>query len=467
MKIRPFIILCAMGFLLFYYNPIDATTQHVYPGDSIQTAINNAGTGDTILVHTGTYTEQLTINKSLTIRGEEAGPPVIQSSSGLVLIEISGPGIHVDFSGFEVKHTGTANWSNSYAVIIQNGAYAHIHHINLVDFKKRGIYVLGNSSSADITDNSIIAEGSPNLQNGIGIWGSGGGFAHILNNEVAGVLYGGTFWSATGIMALDTYDKTVIIGENYVHDCQLGMGIGDYCGYNPGSHTSNVLVRGNIITKNSWGVDIINDARGVTLVYNTISNNSEYGISVTDYVDEGWSCEQPTDTLINYNTISGNGTGLYVNARVDLVDARYNCWGDWTGPRGGVKDPDSGTIARGSGDSIVAESSNSLFYPWTPCGRSNTPEKQPAYGKEMCPLAYNNIQQAESMEQSVMGLMDEVLGDFDLTEVEQLIQKAHELLEKARLFCFHSQNCIAGNMLALEAHSLLQQAKEILESMIT
>lgn len=467
MKMRPFILFFTLGLFLFHHNPIGATTWHVYPGGSIQAAITSAGTGDTILVHTGTYTEQLIIDKSLIIRGEGSRPPIIQNSSGPVLIGISGPGIHVTLTGFEVKHTGTTNWSNSYAILIQNGAYANIHHINLSDFKKRGIYIMGNNSSADITDNTILAEGSPNLQNGIVIWGSDGGFANILNNEVAGVSYGGTFWSATGIMALDTYEKTVIIGENYVHDCQLGMGIGDYCGYNPGSHTSDVLVRGNLITGNSWGVDILNDARGVTLVYNTISNNSEYGIGVTDYVDEGWSCDQPTDTLINYNTISGNGTGLYVNSRVELLNARYNCWGHWTGPGGEVTDPDSAITAQGFGDSITAQSDNCLFYPWAPCGRSYTPEKMSIYGNEMCPLAYNTIHQAETMEQSVMGLMDEVLGDFDLTEVEQLIQKAHELLEKARLFCFHTQNCIAGNMLALEAHALLQQAKEILESMIT
>jgi hypothetical protein len=34
-----------------------AVERHVYPGQSIQAAINNAGIGDTIYVHAGIYVE--------------------------------------------------------------------------------------------------------------------------------------------------------------------------------------------------------------------------------------------------------------------------------------------------------------------------------------------------------------------------------------------------------------------------
>jgi hypothetical protein len=41
-----------------------------------------------------------------------------------------------------------------------------------------------------------------------------------------------------------------------------------------------------------------------------------------------------------------------------------------------------------------------------------------------------------------------------------------ELLEEAKAFCRHNQNCIAGNILAIKAQILLMEAKELLESII-
>lgn len=38
---------------------------------------------------------------------------------------------------------------------------------------------------------------------------------------------------------------------------------------------------------------------------------------------------------------------------------------------------------------------------------------------------------------------------LDTTDAEELVVEAQELLEKARTFCLHSQNCIAGNELQL------------------
>ena len=44
----------------------------VNPGGSIQAAVNGAASGDTILVNPGTYTEQVTINKNLTLMNFDA-----------------------------------------------------------------------------------------------------------------------------------------------------------------------------------------------------------------------------------------------------------------------------------------------------------------------------------------------------------------------------------------------------------
>ena len=76
----------------------------------IQGAINNASSGDSILVSAGTYNEnQIVINKRLKVIGEGADTTIIDGSNatltetGLVRIIANGD---VEFKGFTVRNAG-------------------------------------------------------------------------------------------------------------------------------------------------------------------------------------------------------------------------------------------------------------------------------------------------------------------------------------------------------------------------
>lgn len=63
-----------MGFLPLALTPSPAaaaTEWDVYPGQTIQAAIDSASAGDTIIVHPGTYNEQIVVNKQLTIKSSD------------------------------------------------------------------------------------------------------------------------------------------------------------------------------------------------------------------------------------------------------------------------------------------------------------------------------------------------------------------------------------------------------------
>ncbi|MHC1635626.1 MAG: right-handed parallel beta-helix repeat-containing protein [Candidatus Methanospirareceae archaeon] len=83
MKIKAFaIILTFLAIVAFTSSAGAATTWHVYPGDSIQDAVNNANNGDIIYVHAGTYTENVIIMfKRLTLIGDGMDKVVVQAAS--------------------------------------------------------------------------------------------------------------------------------------------------------------------------------------------------------------------------------------------------------------------------------------------------------------------------------------------------------------------------------------------------
>ena len=81
---------------------------------SIQTAINNAGVGDNIVVKDGTYTEQLTVNvPSISLVAASGETPVIYLSSYSVGIDVTASDIIIE--GFEIF--GNASISGLYPSI--------------------------------------------------------------------------------------------------------------------------------------------------------------------------------------------------------------------------------------------------------------------------------------------------------------------------------------------------------------
>ncbi len=98
--------LCLCGeifFLLFAFSlPAQAEVRIVAPTQSIQTAINTAQPSDTIQVQAGTYNENLTLDKSLTIIG--IGKPVVRGTGRDSTIIITADNCTI--KGFIVEHCG-------------------------------------------------------------------------------------------------------------------------------------------------------------------------------------------------------------------------------------------------------------------------------------------------------------------------------------------------------------------------
>lgn len=129
-----------------------------YP--SIQAAINAASTGDTILVYSGIYTEQVAVNKQLILLGMDngGGKPIVSAGGTGSAITLSADGITLD--GF-VATNGTIginivsinnNIKNNYA-IYNNGINATVNGVPGGD----GVGInLGLSASNNNLTNNVV-----------------------------------------------------------------------------------------------------------------------------------------------------------------------------------------------------------------------------------------------------------------------------------------------------------------------
>lgn len=112
-----FALVLVLSFSLVTASPVKAAIINV-PGDylTIQAAIDAAAPGDTIVVAAGVYNEQVNVNKSVTVKGEDW--PVVNGQPSAFLI--TGAGATV--KGFDVwgQQTGFGTGNDVIAVRANN-----------------------------------------------------------------------------------------------------------------------------------------------------------------------------------------------------------------------------------------------------------------------------------------------------------------------------------------------------------
>lgn len=145
----------------------DGASISVGPGESIQSAIDDANDGDVILVQSGVYRENLNVDKQLTLEGEEAGgeKPVIDAGgdrNGITLtadnVTIQGFCVTDARIGIDVVSSNNAIIGNevrdSWTGIALRSSSRNVLKDNLARDGWRGIY-LKDSAGNSIIGNSV------------------------------------------------------------------------------------------------------------------------------------------------------------------------------------------------------------------------------------------------------------------------------------------------------------------------
>jgi len=149
----------------------------------IQDAINAASSRDTIVVRDGTYTENIHVNKPLTIRSENgAEATIVQSAWPRHVFMITTDNVNI--SGFTIKGASN-NWFdknvNVCGIFLKYVDHCNISD-NIISNKYRGIQLM--YSTKNILSNNIV---NSNTHFGIGLYYSSN-YNTLTNNTISSIV---------------------------------------------------------------------------------------------------------------------------------------------------------------------------------------------------------------------------------------------------------------------------------------
>jgi hypothetical protein len=309
---------------------------------SVQTAVDNAAAGGTVTICPGTYNEQVSIAKDLTVHGTNEATVIIRAPESMAssaavagntaIIEVS-DGATVAADGFTVSGPGPGtceslhyglliggdatvsaehvtvtairdapftNCQNGWSILAGASSDQPGHftgsHMTITDYQKSGLTSIGASSDASLTDSTVTGVGvTPVIaQNGIVI--SNGADATITGNAISGnecdhESCGPDFDFQTqsmGVLMLSP--GTVTVSGNDITGNDLGV-------FNE-VNSGPVAVSGNTISSRYENVFL---GQGTT----TVSDNVITGANIGIWAETADFYEANTVAHVDGNTITG------------------------------------------------------------------------------------------------------------------------------------------------------------------
>lgn len=364
----------------WFEDPLDATLVIAYQSDCtgwvvpagyaggtcnvsatpIQAAINAAPAGATVHLEAGTFVEQVTIDKDLTLQGAGAGTSIIQAPNSLAInfnngqnnraiiyvsndADVTIDGVTVDGDGNGngnyrfigiAYHNAGGTISNSEITNImetpfsgtQHGVAIYVYNADgtartidienntITDYQKNGISIIGANLTANVTDNTITGAGPTTTiaQNGVQFSSGAGGT--ITGNTITGNFYGNDSWTSTGILLYGV--TTVDVEGNTIADNQSGIYL----------YGGEANITGNEVSGSDWGILFYSPTSGGST--GSATGNDITGNEIGVYTDN-------PAVPVTGNNFSGNTDGLQLEDYYGIggtLDGTNNFWGCAEGP---------------------------------------------------------------------------------------------------------------------------------------
>jgi len=232
-----FILVLLASVLPLGVTKVEAAPAIIYVPDdysSIQAAVDAASPGDTIIVRDDSYTENIDVDKNLTIQSENGPASTIIHAANSVDDVFRVTADYVNISGFTVQGvTGIGNFAIYLGGDTIGVVGCNITNNNIV-YNSRGI-LLNHSSYNTITNNTA----NSNTIHGIQL-------IYSSNNSIT--------------------NNTIILSNNY------GIGVND---------SNDNDITDNNISDNNHGIFMVGSSNN-NIMHNNINSNDRYGIILSD-----------------------------------------------------------------------------------------------------------------------------------------------------------------------------------------
>jgi len=304
--------------LLLCLSAVQANTIHVGKSRSfktIQSAIDIAKTGDTVLVDPGIYKEKnIRMHKSIVLKGIEF--PVLDGENKYEIISIKAS--HATIQGFRLQHSGRSEMSDIAAIAIYD-SYKVSALNNVLDDTNFGIY-LQNSKNCTVKDNDITSYGKNEVQsgNGISCWKSDS--LLIIGNKIKGHRDGIYFEFVTNSLVWRNSSRNNIrYGIHFMfshHDTYIGNIFEENESGVAVMYTNHIRMYNNVFV-NNWG----DAAYGILL-----KDIADSDISGNHFIKNTVALHMEGCSRINLlkNSFSNNGWGVKISASCDNNDFTRN-----------------------------------------------------------------------------------------------------------------------------------------------
>ncbi|MDH5438204.1 MAG: right-handed parallel beta-helix repeat-containing protein [Candidatus Bathyarchaeota archaeon] len=240
--------------------------------EKIQWAIGNASNGDIIFVRTGTYNENVFVNKTVSLVGENKYNTIIDGNGTGSVVYITANNVNV--TGFTIQNSG-AGFPDS-GILLSGSDGTHTKR-NIITNNKFGILLLSSSNNS-LVDNIV----SNNLH----------GIELYINSKANRLINNNVSKNNAGILLYEADSNS--LKDNIVLSNNFGIVLG---------YSNNNIIKGNTVSNAGWsGIRIVDHSDGNLLLNNTISNNLD-GLELT-YAND--------NTLVNNIALHNRRYGIAV-----------------------------------------------------------------------------------------------------------------------------------------------------------
>ena len=283
------------------------------PGNysTIQSAIDDASTGDTVFVYddSSPYYENVVVDKSIQLVGENRESTVIDGSGSRDVVDIEND--WVEIKGFTIRNSGSNHSSRDAGVKVRSNNTDISNNI-IISNNRYGIFLDSSSHDTTIFDNNIssnynygisiyyssyntISYNVINSNNHDGIWLD---FSH--NNTISNNII--TSNNLDGICLRSCNHNNIISGNDISH---AETGIFFYSSNN----NKNIILSNNI--SNNWnGIRLHCSNINNVISGNTINSNHQQGV----YLDR---CSN--NTILNNMLFSNSWNGIYLESSNNIT----------------------------------------------------------------------------------------------------------------------------------------------------